>query len=75
MLYIAWVVIVWGSPDGLVHNLPLQFFTLGSSKMEVYETYCFDILATQAGMYTTNEASSTTESLQMFCQTSQNLWR
>ena len=28
-----------GSPKGLVHNLLLQFFTLGSSKIEVFETY------------------------------------
>ena len=25
-----------GSPKGLVHNLLMQFFTLGSSKIEVY---------------------------------------
>ena len=29
-----------GSPKGLVHNL--QFFTLGSSKIEVFETLFFD---------------------------------
>ena len=29
-----------GSTRGLVHNLLMQFFTLGSSKMEVFET-CF----------------------------------
>ena len=33
-----------GSPKGLVHNLLMQFFTLGSSKIEVFETYFFDIL-------------------------------
>ena len=27
------------SPKGLVHNLLMQFFTLGSSKIEVFETY------------------------------------
>ena len=27
------------SPKGLVHNLLVQFFTLGSSKIEVFETY------------------------------------
>ena len=32
------------SPKGLVHNLLLQFFTLGSSKIEVFETYLFDIV-------------------------------
>ena len=36
-----------GSPKGLVHNLLLQFFTLGSSKIEDFETYFFDILITQ----------------------------
>ena len=29
-----------GAPKGLLHNLLMQFFTLGSSKMEVFET-CF----------------------------------
>ena len=35
---------VWGggSPKGLVHNLLMQFFTLDSSKIEVFETYFFD---------------------------------
>ena len=27
-----------GSPKGLVHNLLMQFFTVGSSKIEVFET-------------------------------------
>ena len=35
-----------GSPKGLVHNLLMQFFTLGSSKIEVSETYFFDIVIT-----------------------------
>ena len=35
-----------GSPKGLVHNLFMQFFTLGSSKMEVFETCFFDIVTT-----------------------------
>ena len=35
-----------GSPKGLVHNLLMHFFTLGSSKMEVFETYFFDIVIT-----------------------------
>ena len=35
-----------GSPKGLVYNLLTQFFTLGSSKIEVYETYVFDIVIT-----------------------------
>ena len=29
-----------GAPKGLVHNLLMQFFTLGCSKIEVFET-CF----------------------------------
>ena len=32
-----------GSPKGLVHNRLMQFFTLGSSKIEVFKT-CFMIL-------------------------------
>ena len=36
-----------GAPKGLVHNLLMQFFTLGSSKMEVFETCFFDIVTTQ----------------------------
>ena len=35
-----------GPPNGLVHNLLMQFFTLGSSKMEVFETCFFDIVTT-----------------------------
>ena len=47
---------VWagGLPNGLVHNLlmqfftlAMQFFTLASSKIEVSETYFFDILITK----------------------------
>ena len=34
------------SPKGLVHNLLMQFFTLGSSKMEVFETYFSDTVIT-----------------------------
>ena len=30
-----------GCPKGLVHNLLSQFFTLGSSKIEVFEIYFF----------------------------------
>ena len=29
-----------GAPKGLVHNLPMQLFTLDSSKIEVFKT-CF----------------------------------
>ena len=36
-----------GSPKGLVHNLLMQFFTLGSSKIEVFETCFFDIVTTE----------------------------
>ena len=35
-----------GSPKGLVHNLLMQFFTLGSSKIEVFETCFYDIVIT-----------------------------
>ena len=31
---------------GLVHSLLVQFFTPGSSKIEVFETYLFDIVIT-----------------------------
>ena len=36
-----------GSPKGLVHNPLMQFFTLGSSKIEVFETYFYHIVTTQ----------------------------
>ena len=36
-----------GSPKGLVHKLLMQFFTLDSSKIEVFETFLFDIVITQ----------------------------
>ena len=36
-----------GSPKGLVHNPLMQFFTMGSSKMAVFETCVFDIVTTQ----------------------------
>ena len=32
------------SPKGRVHNLLMQIFTPDSSKMEVFETYFFDIV-------------------------------
>ena len=35
-----------GSSKGLVHNLLMQFVTLGSSKIEVFETCFFDIVTT-----------------------------
>ena len=36
-----------GLVNGPRHNLLMQFFTLGSSKMEVFETCFFDIVTTQ----------------------------
>ena len=36
-----------GLVNGPVHNLLMQFFTLGSSKVEVFETCFFDIVTTQ----------------------------
>ena len=36
-----------GLVNGEVHNLLMQFFTPGSSKIEVFETYFFDIVTTQ----------------------------
>ena len=42
-----WVCGVWGGVQtGWVHNLLVQFFTLGISKMEVFETYFFDAVIT-----------------------------
>ena len=35
-----------GLVNAPVHNLLMQFFTLGSSKIEVFETCVFDILTT-----------------------------
>ena len=35
-----------GAPKGLVHNLLMQVFTLGSSKIEVFETFVWDIVIT-----------------------------
>ena len=35
-----------GAPKGLVHNLLMQFFNPGSSKIEVFETCLFDIVTT-----------------------------
>ena len=35
-----------GAPKGLIHNPLMQFFTLGSSKIEVFEPYSFDIVIT-----------------------------
>ena len=46
-LFGYWVGGGGGAPKGMVHNLLMQFFTLDSSKIEVFETYFFDILITQ----------------------------
>ena len=35
-----------GSPKGLVHNLLMQLFTLGSAKIKVFETCFYDIMIT-----------------------------
>ena len=35
-----------GAPKGLVHNLLMQLFTLGCSKIEVFETCFFDTVIT-----------------------------
>ena len=35
-----------GGPKGRVHNLLMQLFTLGSSKIKVFETCFFDIVTT-----------------------------
>ena len=32
------------SPTGLVHNLLMQFFTLDSSKIEVFDTFFYSIV-------------------------------
>ena len=45
-LFGYWVRGGGGSPKGLVHNLLMQFFTLGSSKIEVFEIYFFDTVIT-----------------------------
>ena len=45
-LFGYWVGGGGGAPKGLVRNLLMQFFTLDSSKMEVFETYFFDIVTT-----------------------------
>ena len=36
-----------GAPKGMVHNLLMHFFTLDSSKMEVFKTCFFDIVTTR----------------------------
>ena len=41
-----WVGGGGGAPKGLVHNLLMQFFTLDSSKIEVFKTCFFDMVTT-----------------------------
>ena len=36
-----------GGPKGLVHNLLVEFFTLGTSKILAFENWLFDIVTTQ----------------------------
>ena len=36
-----------GYPKGCVHNRLMQFFTLGSSKLEVFETCFYDVVTTR----------------------------
>ena len=36
-----------GSPKSLVHNLLMQYLTMGSSKTQCFETYFFHIMTTQ----------------------------
>ena len=36
-----------GAPEGLAHNLLLQFFILGTSKAEVFEICFLDVVTTQ----------------------------
>ena len=38
-----------GVPKGLVHHLLMQFFTLGSSNIEVSETFFFDTVIASNG--------------------------
>ena len=45
-LFGYWVGGAGGPPKGFVHNLLMQFVTLGSSKIEVFETCFFDIVIT-----------------------------
>ena len=44
--YWAWGWGGGGSHKALVHNVLMQFFTLGSSKVEVFETYFSDTVIT-----------------------------
>ena len=51
LIYVFFIVFGYqvrggGSPKRLVHNLPVQFFTLAKSKIEVFETYFFDTVIT-----------------------------
>ena len=50
MCFSSYLGIGWGgggvSPQGLVHGLPLKFFTLRSSKIKVFQTRFFDMAIT-----------------------------
>ena len=47
--WVFFTILGWGggggAPKGLVHNLLMQFFTLDSSKIEVFKT-CFSDMVT-----------------------------
>ena len=43
-IYVVFTLV--GVSKGWVHNLLVQFFTLGSSKIEVFETYFDDTMIT-----------------------------
>ena len=45
-LYGDWARGGGGVQMGLVHNLLMQFFSLYSSKIEIFETYFFDTVLT-----------------------------
>ena len=44
--YLGIRVRVRGAPKGWVPNLLMHFFTLDSSKIEVFETFFFDVVIT-----------------------------
>ena len=39
-------IMSWGGGGGRVRHLLMQFFTLHSSKIEVFETYSYDVVIT-----------------------------
>ena len=46
-IYMFFTLFGYWVPQGIVHNLLMQFFTLNSSKIEVFETCVYDIVTTQ----------------------------